>query len=167
MRGMFVLFIIMPIAEMMLLFEVSDHIGGLSTIGLVVLTAAIGIQILKHQGLSTFTKANQRMQSGEIPAQQIVEGLFLAVGGAFLLTPGFITDTIGFFFLIGPSRRLLVKALIKSGKFKMASMGGGGASSGFTFTQYSSSRQEQNDVYEGEYQEETPEKSRLDGPDED
>lgn len=159
MRGLFVFFIIIPIAEMMLLFEVSDHIGALFTIGLVVLTAAIGIRILKHQGISTITKANQRMQSGEIPAQEIVEGLFLAVGGAFLLTPGFITDTLGFIFLIGPSRRLIVTSLIKSGKFTMQNMGA--SSAGFSFTQYSTDQPKEEGVYEGEFKEEIPESSRI------
>lgn len=166
MRGLFLLFLIMPIVEMLLLFEVSAHIGAIYTIGLVVLTAAIGIQILKQQGLSTITRANQRMQSGELPAQEIMEGLFLAVGGAFLLTPGFITDTIGFLFLIGPSRRLIVKALMKSGKFKMQTMGS--SSGGFTYTEYNSTRRrEQDGVYEGEFETEKPVDSRLDGPDKD
>ena len=83
MRALFLIFIIVPIVEMLLLFEVSDHIGGLSTVGLVVLTAAIGIQVLKQQGLSTFSRANKRLESGELPGQEIIEGLFLAVGGAF------------------------------------------------------------------------------------
>ncbi len=116
MRFIFLIFIIVPLAEMLLLFEVAERIGGWSTLGLVVLTAVIGIQILKQQGLATLTRANQRIGSGELPAQEMLEGLFLAVGGAFLLTPGFITDTLGFLFLIRPTRRLLVQWLIRSGK---------------------------------------------------
>ncbi|MGA1742397.1 MAG: FxsA family protein, partial [Pseudohongiellaceae bacterium] len=124
MRFLFLIFIIVPITEMLLLFEVADHIGAWYTLGLVVLTAVIGIQVLKQQGLSTLTRANQRIESGELPAQEMIEGIFLAVGGAFLLTPGFITDTLGFMFLIGPIRRLLVQALIKSGKLTILQAGG-------------------------------------------
>ena len=99
----------------MLLFKVSDYIGGLSTVALVVLTAIIGVQILKQQGLSTLMRFQQRLSSGELPAQEVVEALFLAVGGAFLLTPGFITDTLGFICLIAPSRRYIVSKIISSG----------------------------------------------------
>lgn len=151
MRYIFLLFIIIPLGEMLLLFEVADQIGGLTTLGLVVLTAVVGIQILKQQGLSTFTRANQRIESGELPAQEIVEGLFLAVGGAFLLTPGFITDTLGFMFLIGPIRRYIVRALIKSGKLAMFQSGAQGQ---FFYTQHSRGNSRDGNTFEGEYEKE-------------
>jgi UPF0716 protein FxsA len=91
----------------------------------------------------------------------VLEGLFLAVGGAFLLTPGFITDTLGFIFLIGPTRRLLVNWLIRSGKIAVFTSRGG--SGGFTYTRYAERRED--GVYEGEYSQENPENSRLDDPD--
>tara|TARA_B110000495_G_C22887728_1_gene517723 strand:- start:283 stop:738 length:456 start_codon:yes stop_codon:yes gene_type:complete len=139
---------------MLLLFEVADNIGGLTTLGLVVLTAVIGIQILKQQGLSTFSRANQRINSGELPAQEIIEGIFLAVGGAFLLTPGFITDTLGFMFLIGPIRRFFVRALIKSGKLAILQSDGQGQ---FSFTQNQArSSSEVGSVFEGEFKREEP-----------
>jgi UPF0716 protein FxsA len=161
MRALFLIFLVVPIVEMLLLFEVAEHIGGLSTVGLVVLTAVIGIQVLKQQGLSTIMRARQRLEQGEVPGQEILEGLFLAVGGAFLLTPGFITDTVGFLFLIGPSRRLLVHWLIRSGKVAVFTNRSGGNS--FTYTQYSS-RKEKEGIFEGEFSEEKSEKSRLDPP---
>ena len=160
MRLLFLVFLVVPIVEMLLLFEVAEHIGGLSTVGLVVLTAVIGIQVLKQQGLSTITRAQQRLESGELPGKEILEGLFLAVGGALLLTPGFITDTLGFLFLIGPTRQLLVRWLIRSGRITVFT-----SRSHFTTSQQSSRREEEG-VYEGEYAEEKPEKSRLDGPEE-
>ena len=165
MQVLFLIFIVVPIVEMLVLFEVSDHIGGLYTVGLVVLTAAIGIQVLKQQGLSTLTRAQKRLESGELPAQEILEGLFLAVGGAFLLTPGFISDTAGFIFLIGPTRKLLVAWLIRSGKFTFISKGSSG--SPFTVSGFSRSSRQQDDVYEGEYSTEKPENSRLKEPEDD
>ena len=159
MRALFLIFVVVPIVEMLLLFEVSDHIGGLNTVALVVLTAAIGIQVLKQQGLATLTRAQQRLDEGSILAQEIFEGLFLAVGGAFLLTPGFITDTVGFLFLIGPTRRALVGWLVRSGKIAVFTSRGGEA----TFSQTSHPNREGDDgVYEGEFTEERPEKERLD-----
>lgn len=96
MRGLFLLFIIMPILEMWLLIEVGGTIGALPTIGLVFLTAAIGFAMLRKQGFDTLRRGNFKMQHGEMPAQEMVEGLMLAVSGALLLTPGFVTDAIGF-----------------------------------------------------------------------
>ena len=164
MRGLLFIFIAVPILEMLLLFKVSEYIGAMSTVALVLLTAVIGIQVLKRQGLSTFTRANEKINSGELPAQEMVEGLFLAVGGAFLLTPGFITDTLGFLLLIGPSRRMLVRRMMKSGRLSMFSMGG--IQRGFSYTSHTSGPGEKagHDVYEGEFSRENPPESRLDRP---
>ena len=118
MRALFLIFIIVPIVEMLLLFEVSDHIGGLSTVGLVVLTAAIGIQILKQQGLSTFSRANRRLESGELPGQEIIEGLFLAVGGAFLLTPGLSRTASALFFLSAQHAECWLAGCFGLGKYQ-------------------------------------------------
>jgi len=137
---------------MLLLFEVSDQIGGINTLLLVVLTAVIGIQILKQQGLSTLLRANERLASGELPAQEIIEGMMLAAAGALLLTPGFITDAIGFVFLTGPLRRPLARQLIKAGVVSAV----GASSSSRTWYRQQSSRDDGN-VYEGEY-------SRADRP---
>ena len=107
------LFIVMPIAEMAVLIQVGTMIGVLPTIGLVLLTAVIGAALLKQQGLATLTRANQRLNSGELPAQEVAEGLVLAVGGALLLTPGFITDTFGFLCLIPGTRHWFVHQAMK------------------------------------------------------
>ena len=120
MRFLFLLFIAVPLVEMLLLFEVSDQIGGLPTLGLVVATAVIGVQVLKQQGIATLTRANARLSSGELPAQEIIEGMLLAAAGALLLTPGFITDTLGFVFLTGPLRRLIASKLLRSGLVRAA-----------------------------------------------
>lgn len=162
MRFLFLAFLIVPLVEMLLLFEVSDRIGGLWTLSLVVLTAVIGIQILKQQGFSTLLRAQSRLESGELPAQEIVEGMMLAAAGALLLTPGFLTDTIGFVLLSGPLRRPLAWRVIKAGLVTSMS-----ASTG-SFHTWSSSRQPppgSGNIYEGEYSEQPD--STLDGPDSD
>ena len=92
---LFLLFIVMPIAEIAVLIQVGGAIGGWTTIGIVILTAVIGTAMLRQQGLATLNKAQMRAQQGEMPAQQLLEGLLLLIGGVLLLTPGFITD---FFF---------------------------------------------------------------------
>ncbi len=121
------LFIVMPIVEMTILIKVGTLIGALNTVGLVLLTAVIGAALLRQQGLATLLKANQRLNSGELPAKEVAEGLILAVGGALLLTPGFVTDTIGFLCLIPGSRHWLAAQALK----RMVVAGQGGS---FTFT---------------------------------
>lgn len=112
--GVFLLiFVIMPIVEMAILIKVGTIIGALNTIGLVLLTAIIGAALLRQQGLSTLLRANQRLNGGELPAREVAEGLILAVGGALLLTPGFVTDTIGFLCLVPGSRQWLAGQVLK------------------------------------------------------
>ena len=103
-----VLFLAVPIVEIYLLIQVGQVIGAGWTILLVVLTAVIGVWLLRIQGLSTLTRAQQRLQENQLPAREILEGMALVVAGAFLLTPGFFTDAIGFLLLFPPTRIALV-----------------------------------------------------------
>ena len=106
-------FFLTPIAEMYLLIEVAGYIDTLPTIGLVMLTAVIGVALLKRQGLATLTRGLSRLDHGEVPAREMAEGLLLAVAGALLLTPGFITDTVGFVLLFPPSRMVIAGLLLQ------------------------------------------------------
>ena len=106
------LFMLIPIVEMWILIEVGGWIGALPTIGLVVLTATIGLSLLKQQGLSTLMRARRKMDKGAIPASELVSGVMIAVGGALLLTPGFVTDAVGFALLIPQTRQWLLFKLI-------------------------------------------------------
>jgi UPF0716 protein FxsA len=136
MRVFFFLFIIIPIIEMWLLIRVGSQIGALSTIFLVFLTAAVGLALLRQQGFATLLKVNQRMQHGQLPATEILEGIALAVGGALLLTPGFITDGFGFICLIPATRRLLISAVIKRGILVAANKQQQGQQQTMSFTQH-------------------------------
>lgn len=107
----FFLFVAVPIIEIFLLIKIGSAIGALLTIAIVILTAFIGTRMLKIQGLSTLNLAREKMASGQVPATEIAEGLALAIGGALLLTPGFVTDAIGFACLIPFTRRLLIRYL--------------------------------------------------------
>lgn len=107
------LFIVVPIVELALLIKVGSFIGVLPTIAIVFATAVLGASLLRREGFSTLAKAQQRMQSGEIPATELVEGALLVVGGAFLLTPGFVTDAFGFACLLPPLRQRMAGFLLK------------------------------------------------------
>jgi UPF0716 protein FxsA len=159
MRWILIFFIAVPLVEMLLLFKVSDYIGGLWTIFLVVLTAVVGVQILKRQGLSTLSRANQRLASGQLPAQEVIEGFLLAFAGALLLTPGFITDTIGFCCLTTPLRRLFAAKIVASGAVSASQ----GHSTSFFWQSGSVYRQNEPGVFDGEFTDETDEPNRLDG----
>jgi len=106
-------FFITPIVEMYLLITVAGYIDAWPTIALVMLTAVIGVALLKRQGLATLTRGVARMNRGEVPAQEMAEGILLAVAGALLLTPGFVTDGVGFILLFPPTRQALVVLLLK------------------------------------------------------
>ena len=101
------LFILTPIIEIYLFIEIGSAIGALQTILLIVITAVIGVALLRHQGLSTMRKVQSQMEHGELPAVGMLEGMMLFFAGALLLTPGFFTDVIGFLFLVPPLRKAL------------------------------------------------------------
>ncbi|MFK7856202.1 MAG: FxsA family protein [Granulosicoccus sp.] len=102
-----ILFIAMPIIEIAVLLRIGSALGWLPTLAIVILTAILGTTMLRHQGLATLNLAKQRMNAGEMPAQQMLEGVILMIGGVLLLTPGFVTDAFGFACLFPYSRRWL------------------------------------------------------------
>ena len=113
MGKLFFLFAAMPIIEIALLIEVGERIGGWSTIGLVILTAAIGAFLVRQQGLATLFQARQKLDQGQIPGQEMLEGLMLAVAGVLLVTPGFVTDSFGLLLVLPLTRPLIARWLMK------------------------------------------------------
>ena len=113
-----VLFFVIPLIEVYFLIQVGSVIGAGWTILLVVLTAVIGVNLLRQQGVSTLMRANQAMSQGQIPAVEMMEGIFLAVGGALLITPGFFTDALGFICLIPQTRRGIINQLLLKSTFQ-------------------------------------------------
>ena len=111
------LFFLIPIVEMIILIEVGSTIGVLLTIGLVVLTAVGGVWLLRMEGLATLTRVQEKLQRGELPETELLEGIMLLVGGALLLTPGFATDFAGFVCLLPGLRRPLAARIIRSSVF--------------------------------------------------
>lgn len=97
---------------MYLLIRVGGYIGAWPTVALVMLTAVVGVALLRVQGLATLTRGLGRLEGGQVPAREVAEGLLLAVAGALLLTPGFVTDAIGFVLLFPPSRAALAERML-------------------------------------------------------
>lgn len=119
MRFLLLPFIIFPIIEMLVLIKVGSAIGALNAVALVFLGAIVGLQVIRQQGFSTMVKAQQKIAAGELPANEMVEGFMIAVGGALMLVPGFVTDFMGILLLIPPVRRFIIKRMIASGRWKV------------------------------------------------
>lgn len=100
-------FIGLPIAELVLLLKVGQLIGFWRTVAVIVVTAVVGASMWRSQGMRILWRIQDELRREEVPADSMIEGLMILVGGAFLLTPGFLTDFFGFLFLIPVTRRFL------------------------------------------------------------
>ncbi|MDJ0943373.1 MAG: FxsA family protein [Kiloniellales bacterium] len=108
---LFLLFLLVPLIEIGVFIEVGGLIGLLPTLGLILLTAVLGTWQLRAQGLSTLARARQQMEQGQLPAQELYDGFCLIIAGALLLTPGFVTDAVGFALFVPAFRRLLRRVI--------------------------------------------------------
>jgi UPF0716 protein FxsA len=109
------LFLVVPLAEIYLLIQAGGVIGALNTVALVVLTAVVGAWLLRLQGLATLRRVQQSLERSELPETALVEGVLLLLAGALLLTPGFITDAVGFALLVPTVRVALAHAVLTRG----------------------------------------------------
>lgn len=126
------LFVAMPIIEIAVLLRVGSALGWLPTLAIVVLTAILGTALLRQQGMATLNTARQRLHAGEMPAQQMLEGVVLLVGGVLLLTPGFVTDAFGFICLFPVTRHWLAGRIAARSSVGFVGMGSGMGAGGST-----------------------------------
>ncbi len=151
-RHFILLFIAIAIAEVYVLIGVGGLIGTGPTIALIILTGVIGVNMLKGQGISVFARFQEKLATGQAPAEEMVEGVLLVLAGAFLITPGFLTDTLGFLWLIPQSRDWFAKKLIKLGWFKSVKTSGFNTQSGQNPFESQQPKQQDDGVIEGEYE---------------
>lgn len=107
------LLLLVPLVEIYVMIKVGGIIGALPTVILVVLTAVAGASLARVQGLATLQRLQATLARGEAPASEMLEGVLLLVGALLLLTPGFITDLLGFACLIPVTRRALAWQILK------------------------------------------------------
>lgn len=100
-------FILVPIAELYLILQVGDAIGAVPTILLLAADSLLGSLLLRSQGRTVWAQFNAAIAGGRMPHRELFDGIAVIFGGAFLITPGFLTDIIGLLLLIPPSRALL------------------------------------------------------------
>jgi len=111
-----------PLIEILVFIEVGSEIGALNTVIITVVTALIGVVLIRIQGLSVLMRARATLDRQETPVNEIFEGIFLALAGLFLIIPGFVTDTIGFLLLVPPLRRALAGYMASRSNFVAANV---------------------------------------------
>jgi UPF0716 protein FxsA len=118
------IFIVVPIAEIYVIIQVGEAIGVLPTVILLLADAVLGSMLLRHQGRAAWIRFNRALAEGRLPHKEVFDGVLVIMGGALLLTPGFLTDIVGLVFLIPPTRAV-VRAI--SGRFVRRRLALGGA----------------------------------------
>ena len=110
---LFLLFIVVPIAELYVIIQVGEAIGVLPTVAILLLDSVIGSWLLRQQGRVAWRRFNAALQAGRPPAQETIDGALILMGGALLLTPGFLSDVLGLALLLPPSRAVLRRMLAR------------------------------------------------------
>jgi UPF0716 protein FxsA len=104
---LFVLLIAVPVAELWIIVQFAQEIGLLETIGLLILISIAGAFLLKQQGMATWRRMQATLARGEMPGREMTDAFLVMLGGALLLTPGFLTDIVGIVLLLPPTRAAL------------------------------------------------------------
>jgi len=107
------LFVVVPLVELMLLIEIGSRIGTAATLGLIVVTGVLGASLARWQGLGVLRAMQAESAAGKVPAGQIVDGVMILVAGAVLMTPGVLTDAFGFLCLVPAFRRVVKRQLMR------------------------------------------------------
>jgi UPF0716 protein FxsA len=122
--GLVLVFIVLPLAELYLIYKVGDAIGVIPTLALLAADSVIGSLLLRSQGRAAWRRLNEALAEGRMPHQEVQDGVLVVFGGAFLITPGFITDILGLLMLLPPTRplvrRLVMRALARRATRRMS-----------------------------------------------
>ena len=108
-----VLFVTLPLAEIVLLIEVGSRIGTLATLAILVLTAVVGASLAHREGLRVLWRIQEKMAQGIMPDEELIDGVLILAAGIVLLTPGLLTDAAGLL-LLAPGSRLALKRWLRN-----------------------------------------------------
>ena len=103
----FLVFIFIPLIEIAIFISIGSEIGVLNTIAIILITALVGIFLVRRQGINLLFNAQKNMSQGIMPTEEIKGGIFLLISGLLLITPGFFTDCIGFAMFLKPVQNFL------------------------------------------------------------
>ena len=107
------LFTLVPIVELAVLIEIGQHLGVLPTVALVLATGALGATLARREGIQAFHRLRDSIGKGSFPGEAILDGVLILGGGLLLLTPGILTDLLGFAALV-PGTRYFIKYYLKT-----------------------------------------------------
>jgi UPF0716 protein FxsA len=107
------LFIVVPIVEIYVIIQVGQAIGALWTVALLIADSILGGMLMRSQGRAAWRRFQAAATAGRVPAREVLDGTLVIFGGAFLLTPGFVTDIFGLAFLLPPSRAVIRNLLVR------------------------------------------------------
>jgi len=110
---------IVPIVELALLLKLAEWIGGWSALAIVLVTGVLGAVLAKYEGLRCFVQIQQELAGGRLPGKRLVDAVLILVAGALLVTPGVLTDVVGFCLLIPPTRSVVRQLLIRRFKGRL------------------------------------------------
>lgn len=119
------LFVVVPIAELIVIIQVGQSLGVLSTVLLLIAVSIVGAFMVKVQGFGLFLSAQRKLSRGEMPNDEFIAGIAVLFAGALMLTPGFLTDALGLALLIPPIRALLVRSVRKRFQGRVQTFGPG------------------------------------------
>src|SRR3954470_1120791 len=105
--ALIVVFIVVPLAELYVIIQVGQAIGALPTIAILLLDSVLGSMLLRSQGRAVWRRFNEALATGRMPHREVQDGVLVIFGGAFLITPGFLTDVIGLLLLLPPTRSVI------------------------------------------------------------
>jgi UPF0716 protein FxsA len=106
------IFLVVPIVELVVIIKIGAAIGVLSTIGLLVLSSVVGGWLMKREGLGVIRRVQASVAAGRVPGSELLDGFFILFGGALMMAPGFLTDILGMALLLPPVRAL-VRRLVR------------------------------------------------------
>src|SRR3954453_278546 len=107
------LFIVVPLVELYVIIQVGQTIGVWWTLALLVADSVLGSLLMRSQGRTAWRRFQLALEEGRVPAREVLDGVLVIFGGAFLLTPGFVTDVVGAFLLLPPTRALVRRGLLR------------------------------------------------------
>jgi UPF0716 protein FxsA len=108
-----VIFIVVPLLELYVIVTVADSIGVVPTLLLLAIDSIVGSLLLKSQGRAVWRRFSETLAAGRVPHREVLDGVMVIFGGAFLITPGFITDIVGLMLLLPPTRALARRLVIR------------------------------------------------------
>ena len=117
------LFLVLPVAELYVIVQVSGQIGFWNTLGVMILVALAGSWLIRHQGAKAWRRFNEQIAMGQVPTREIADGVCIILAGALLITPGFLTDVVGLLLLFPPTRALLRGIIVRRAQRRQAEGG--------------------------------------------